>query len=470
MFGFARCLKWLAGVLALVGVLSVLGVEKPPALRGVLQWSSATGTVDADLEGWPLDHVLERIARVTHWRIFAEPGTGLSVTAKFKGLKTGEALRRLLGTLDFVLIPEAKGPPRLLVFKTAASAATELVAAPAATEGELRADTAIPNELIVRLKAGSSANIDALAKSLGATVVGRADDLKAYRLKWDTAEAASESRRALQDNGDVASVDSNYVVNRPGQPESVSGLNVPALNLRAKSGDDGRVVVGLIDTAVQRQGTALQDFLLTEVQVAGKTAAVTDQPTHGTSMAETLLRGLSFAPDSAQGTSVRILPVDVYGNGESTTTFEIGKGIYEAVNRGATIINLSLGGASDSSFVHDLIVSAHNQGVVFLASAGNEPVTTPTYPAAYPEVIAVTASTRGGELASYANRGDFVDVMAPGTSVVTYFNRSYVVVGTSPAAAYVSALAANTQATTGKTGAALEAAIKAGISTPKATP
>src|SRR5262249_28931989 len=82
------------------------------------------------------------------------------------------------------------------------------------------------------------------------------------------------------------------------------------------------------------------------------------------------------------------------------------------------------------------------KGIVFFGAAGNEPVTTPTFPAAYPEVVAVTAGDRNGQIADYANRGSFVDIMAPGTSVVPFDGQAYSVVGTSSATAYASGIAA----------------------------
>jgi hypothetical protein len=94
---------------------------------------------------------------------------------------------------------------------------------------------------------------------------------------------------------------------------------------------------------------------------------------------------------------------------------------------------------------------------VFVASAGNEPVSTPTFPAAYPEVIAVTAGDGKGGIAYYANRGDFVDVIAPGTSLVTFNGQVWRVAGTSPATAFISGVIAGTADTTGKT--PLEAAV-----------
>jgi hypothetical protein len=139
---------------------------------------------------------------------------------------------------------------------------------------------------------------------------------------------------------------------------------------------------------------------------------------------------------------VKILPVDIYGSNPQTTTFDVAQGIYRAVTAGANVVNLSLGSPGDSAVLRKLIQQASQQGVVFFGAAGNEPVTTPTYPAAYPEVVAVTAGDRNGQVAEYANRGSFVDLITPGTSIVPYRGQTYIISGTSAATAYASGLAA----------------------------
>ncbi len=134
--------------------------------------------------------------------------------------------------------------------------------------------------------------------------------------------------------------------------------------------------------------------------------------------------------------------MDVYGGKETTTTFDITRGIYAAIQAGATVINLSLGSEGQSDFFHSVIRSAHDQGVIFLGAADNEPSGAPHFPAAYPEVIAVTAGDRRGNIASYANRGDFVDVIGPGSNIIQFNEGSYVITGTSAATAFVSGTAA----------------------------
>src|SRR6185437_9366346 len=166
----------------------------------------------------------------------------------------------------------------------------------------------------------------------------------------------------------------------------------PQFNLTPKPSDDNncQVIVGLVDTSVGTLGNGLDQFLLKPISVADDGSADSStgsngEITHGTAMAETILQGVQA--NTGGKTSIKVLPVNVYGSsGEATSTFDVTSGIYAAVNAGANIINLSLAGSGDSTMMHNLIQQATKQGVVFFGAAGNTPVTTPEFPAAFPEV------------------------------------------------------------------------------------
>jgi subtilisin family serine protease len=83
-----------------------------------------------------------------------------------------------------------------------------------------------------------------------------------------------------------------------------------------------------------------------------------------------------------------------------------------APNR-APIINMSLGGESDST-LGAAVAAAINAGSVIIASAGNDGASTPNFPASYPNVISVAALGADGELASYSTSNAFVSLVAPG--------------------------------------------------------
>ena len=419
---------WLGLWLLLAGLVAGWAAEP-------LEWQPAANRLTAQINGWPLERLLTRIAVVMGWEVYVEPGAERTVSAQFHNLPLFEALPLLFGDLDFSLQSRTNAPSRFLVYRTNAQQATQRILPPASAPVRAAKGARLANERVVTLKPGSREGIEALAQRLGGKIVGRADSRQTYRLLFDNEEAANAAAALLNANPDVASVDDNYRVEGPPRVEAVT-LNGPVPpGIQLKPADTGKqFVVGLLDTAVQPQGSGLSPFLLPSMSVAGQSEPASGQPTHGTTMAETLLQAMSTVAGETASTTVRILPVDVYGPHDTTTTFDVANGIVQAVNAGAKVINLSLGGDGDSTYLHQIVQAAAQQGIVFIAAAGNNPVSTPTYPAAYPEVVAVTAGGRNG-LAAYANRGDFVDAVAPGTSLITFQNQAYMVTGTSASTA-----------------------------------
>jgi thermitase len=184
----------------------------------------------------------------------------------------------------------------------------------------------------------------------------------------------------------------------------------------------------------------LAPFVQNVIHDAGDYQVNPAQPTHGTAMLETAAQAIGKATGGT--TSTKFLLVDVYGNNETTSTFDVAKGITDAINGGATSISASLGSTGNSQILQDVVSQAVQLGIPIFAAAGNEPVTTPTYPAAYPGVIAVTASDASGQIASYANRGSFVSMIAPGDNIIPFDGQSYLVEGTSTSTATVAGLGA----------------------------
>jgi len=409
-----------------------------------LAWDRDSGQVSADIHDEALWPLLEDIAHQTGWHIFVEPRASHNASVKFRDLPSGAALKKLLGNLNFAFVPQTNGPQELYVFMTTLQAATQRVATPP----KVAALRHVANQLMVKLKPG--ADIDAIAKARGAKVVSRNDKLGIYLLEFSDAAATDAALASLKNDGGVASVDYNYLFDAPVAPQQLA--NVPPGNGPVSLSLDNNIptdpcnpVVGLIDTGVQSLGSQLDPFLLKSVNVTGDTPNLSSStPTHATGMAQTILRAVSRQGGSS---SVRILPVNVYGNSETASSWNVALGVQAAVDGGATVLNMSLAGSSDSAVLNDIIQQAMAKGVVVFAAAGNQPVDTPNYPAAIPGVNAVTALGAPGQLASYANFGSFVEMALPGTSVVYMGDQPWVVQGTSPATAYASGIAAGTKAT-----------------------
>jgi len=110
------------------------------------------------------------------------------------------------------------------------------------------------------------------------------------------------------------------------------------------------------------------------------------------------------------------------------------------VAEGVHVVNLSMAGG-DSAALRSVIEYAQNKGLVTVAAAGNwGRADRPAYPAAYDDVIAVTAFGPDGDLYDMANRGSYIDFAAPGVGIWTAVpDGGRVQSGTSFAVPYVSA-------------------------------
>jgi subtilisin family serine protease len=165
---------------------------------------------------------------------------------------------------------------------------------------------------------------------------------------------------------------------------------------------------------------------------------------HGTAVAG-IIAAHSQLVGAAPG--AHILAVRAFGRiAEKTegTTYNILKGLDWAQSHGARIVNMSFAGPPDP-LLQRTLQSAWQRGTILIAAAGNAgPRSPPLYPAADPNVIAVTATDADDHLFDKANRGSYVNVAAPGVDILApIVGGGYdVSSGTSFATAYVSGVAA----------------------------
>jgi hypothetical protein len=188
-----------------------------------------------------------------------------------------------------------------------------------------------------------------------------------------------------------------------------------------------------------------------------------DEVGHGTHVAGTI----GALTDNSVGVAgvvwqCKILPVKVLARmvkdsdpsivtGVGTAT-DIATGIRWAADHGAHIINLSLGGYNDTFPERDAVAYAVSKGCLVVAAMGNDDVSTPFYPAAYPDVVSVGAINQNDQRVSKANTADWwgsnmgehIDVVAPGLNIrSTDWDNGYSYKsGTSMAAPHVSGVAA----------------------------
>ena len=205
----------------------------------------------------------------------------------------------------------------------------------------------------------------------------------------------------------------------------------------------GTAKVAIVDSGVNSKHPDIGRIIAQRDFVEGDSVADDDNG-HGTHVT-----GIAGAlTDNGKGVAggcfeCELLIAKVMGPIGFTTDSRIVEGINWSVNQGAEVVNLSLGGSGDSSVLRTAVNRAYSQGAVMVAAAGNEGTNVPQYPAAYSKVIAVSATTADGRLARFSNRGDWVDLAAPGTDILsTRMSGGYDrMSGTSMSAPLVSGLA-----------------------------
>jgi subtilisin family serine protease len=202
----------------------------------------------------------------------------------------------------------------------------------------------------------------------------------------------------------------------------------------------GRVLVAVIDSGVDIAHPDLTGDIAGTFDALGTGLKA---HTHGTAIAGAIAahgRLMGAAP------SAQILAVRAFSGGaaDDGTTFAIMTGLNWAVTHGARIVNMSFAGPQDPGIARS-IAAAHDRGVVLIAAAGNKGANSPPlYPAADPNVIAVTSTDTNDQVPAFANRGRYVTVAAPGVDLMLLAPNGTLQVssGTSFSAAYVTGTAA----------------------------
>jgi subtilisin family serine protease len=319
--------------------------------------------------------------------------------------------------------------------------------APPANERRL-----VPDEVVIELPNSVSAQqIDALQRRFRLTRIEsltfRLSNTTLYRWRIPDRRSVAMVVRALEGDRLVASAQPNYLFTLQENEAKSQGdaaqyglakLRLPQAHELAK-GDN--VLVAVIDSGVD----------INHPELAGSVAETFDALTtpvtphqHGTAIA-----GLIAAHGKLMGSApdAKILAVrafDTKDAGAEGTTFNILKGIDWAATRGARVINMSFAGPPDPA-IHRSLEAARKRGIVLVAAAGNAgPTSPPLYPAADPNVIAVSATDADDKLFDKSSRGRHIALAAPGAQILVAIpDGGYEVSsGTSYSAAEVSGIVA----------------------------
>jgi hypothetical protein len=264
-----------------------------------------------------------------------------------------------------------------------------------------------------------------VVRSLEAENIGVASPNYVYRLFQETPaeepELSSESNKGASEQ---------YVVNK---------LQLDEVH---KVATGSNVLVAVIDSAIDGNHPDLSGAIVEQYDAVGKR----EKPHyHGTGMVGAIAahqKLLGIAPNA------RILAVHAFSSttrqSPEATTRQILAGIEWAISKGARVINMSFAGPHDP-LLQVAMKNAATKGVILIAASGNlGPKSPPLYPAADPNVIAVSATDENDKPFAQAVRGPHVAVSAPGVDVmVPAPDDTYqLTTGTSVAAAHVSGVAA----------------------------
>jgi len=264
----------------------------------------------------------------------------------------------------------------------------------------------------------------------GGTVKDDAGDIGAVQVEAGSKPAASVAA-ALAASPVVQTVEPNrvrtadMVPNDPNYGRQAAYLE--ALHLPEawdQTTGSSNQILAILDSGVDLSHPDLQGRLVAGWDFVNNDSNPSDDFGHGTMVAGIAAaqtnNGRGVAGATWQG---KIMPVKVLDSQGIANDADIAAGIHFAVDHGASVINMSLGGPGASQTLQDAVDYATSHNVVVVAAAGNDGGTpdasVPHYPAACNGVIAVGATDSTGALASFSSYGPWVSVLAPGEDIVS---------------------------------------------------
>jgi thermitase len=281
--------------------------------------------------------------------------------------------------------------------------------------------------------------------------------------------ALERKLRHLRNEPQVEAADYNYILRTsswlPNDPEFAKDPGQWGLRKTGFPGawDDARgdakragvktAKIAILDSGIDQDHPDLLGKVADQYDFVDDDAVANDPNGHGTHVT-----GIAAAiTNNGRGVAggcprCKLLVARVADANGLITAERVISGIDWSTKNGADVINLSFGSGQQDDFLRRAINGAYanGHGAVLVAAAGNRGFTKrpekPQYPAAYDAAIAVSATNESDSLADFSSRGNWVDLAAPGTNIMstraTRVGEAYnKVSGTSESAPFVSALA-----------------------------
>lgn len=233
----------------------------------------------------------------------------------------------------------------------------------------------------------------------------------------------SATREGIYDviGGKRADVDLNhlYTAGVPGESDLQAGLvGTPPRELLPTPTDlsDLNLRIGIIDSSVD-----LSHSTFNKASITTKRFVENESPPnlHGTAIVSIIVGSDPLALGLAPKAEIYAAEVfdETEEQGQFASTVSLIKALNWLVTAGVSVVNISLAGPPNR-LLETALNRVRQKGILAVAAAGNGgPMAQPMYPAAYPEVVAVTATDDRGRAFRLANRGEYVDIAAPGVNI-----------------------------------------------------
>lgn len=281
--------------------------------------------------------------------------------------------------------------------------------------------------VVVRTAPGAAGEVTRAATAFGASRVGRIAALRALSFAV-AADRAGPLRLRLARRADVTAVGVAHrrrLTADPSDPRYgeqrtyLSAIGAPAAwDAGAVGGPSARIAI--VDSGVDVRHPDLAGKVVGTYNAVTGGSNVRDVVGHGTGTASVAAaatnNGVGMAGSGRDATLLAVKVADVTGR---IFTDDLAKGVVWAVDHGATVVNLSLGGPTTDPLERAAVQYAQDRGALVVAAAGNEGSSAKQYPGALPGVIAVGATSAGGTVrAPFSSFGSWVDLGAPGRSIL----------------------------------------------------
>lgn len=340
---------------------------------------------------------------------------------------------------SFAFTTRLKGNDNPVAASTTLSATTQSIASKATRAPDVMSNLSptlangnaayVPDQVILRFKPGTSSQARAQAyANLGVQEIRPLHMANTYLVKNVGGSTVAGVVPRLTSISTIADGGPNYYrypTDIPNDPYwdklwGMKMIHAPAAWDVEKGSSS--VTVAVVDTGVSSTHPDLQGRLLAGIDIANgdsdPSPSTTDPESgHGTHVAGTIAaqgdNGVGVVGVCWNG--VKILPVKVFpDSGGGATSSDIIDGLQYAMEQGAQVVNLSLGGPGGLAAEGDKIHELTQAGIIVVAAAGNDGAAGVSYPAAFADSIAVSAVDENENLTAYSNFGPEIDIAAPG--------------------------------------------------------